>query len=95
MRERRRPTSRVAPESPPAYGPQIKPLIVSVVAVAALWLPAAGSAHRNPCHRNHTCPAAYHLHRWHGLLCTSFLDVRLPIDKIVVRYGRRTYWCHR
>jgi hypothetical protein len=74
----------------------MKPLLaVAIATVAVAWLAPAGAAHRNICHRLHTCPADYHAYRWRGLLCTSFPDERLPSDKIVVHYGGRTYWCHR
>jgi len=55
----------------------------------------ATPAHRAPCHRAHACPSDHHTYPWRGLWCTSYADERQARDKIRVRYGGRTYWCHR
>ena len=63
--------------------------------VLALAAGAAGaSAHRDPCHLVHSCPSDHHTYPWHGLLCTSYPDERVPSDTRTVVYGGRTYWCH-
>src|SRR5438067_186203 len=70
-----------------------------VGAVAALVLPVASapgaSTHRSPCHARRTCPSDNHSYVWRGLVCTSHKAKRLRSDKIKIRYGGRTYWCHR
>jgi hypothetical protein len=46
-------------------------IAVSVTAVVvAVGVPGA-AAHRDPCHRAHTCPSDHHTYLWHGLSCTS------------------------
>ena len=55
----------------------------------------AGTAHRDPCHSNHTCPSDHHTYVWRGLVCTSYPDERTPVDTTTVAVGGRTYWCRR
>lgn len=55
----------------------------------------AGTAHRDPCHGNHTCPSDHHTYVWRGLVCTSYPDERTPLDTTTVTVGGRTYWCRR
>src|SRR5438105_65955 len=69
------------------------------VGALALALPAPGAAdrpvHKSPCHAHRTCPADHHDYVWRGLVCTSVKSERQTRDRIRVRYGGRTYWCHR
>jgi hypothetical protein len=61
----------------------------------ALAVGAAGaSAHRDPCHLVHACPSDHHTYPWHGLLCTSYPDERVPSDTRKIVFDGRTYWCH-
>ena len=67
---------------------------VAVLAVPVASAPGA-SAHRSPCHARRTCPSDNHSYTWRELSCTSHKAKRLKSDKIKIRYGGRTYWCHR
>jgi hypothetical protein len=64
--------------------------LVAVLAVGA----AGASAHRDPCHLAHSCPSDHHTYPWHGLLCTSYPDERVPSDTRKVVFGGLAYWCH-
>jgi hypothetical protein len=63
-------------------------------AAVAAGIAASATAHRDPCHLNHTCPSDHHTYAWQGLWCTSYADERLPDDTKTVVVGGRTYWCH-
>lgn len=69
------------------------------VALATPLLPIGGaspaSAHRSGCHSHHSCPSDRATYRWHGQLCKSSSNGGNSHYGRQVRYGGRTYYCHR
>lgn len=68
---------------------------LAAIAAAIVLVPAA-SAHTHPCHSKHECPSDHASYKWRGMWCVSpAAEERTEKFKIRVRYGGRTYFCHR
>ena len=70
------------------------PIVVTLIAVAALAVAAPAGAHRDPCHQAYECPSDHASYRWKGLLCVRpDSDARDSSFLRRVRHAGLTYYC--